>query len=338
MKTSKLVFTYLFNGFLSLLFISLVGGIVFADEGKKKEFYIGISKIVSHPALDALEKGIQEVVLKKFPGTKFDLQNANGEISTASSIARKFKSEKVDLCVGIATPTAQALVNTIKKTPIIYCAVTDPVDAGIVRSYNAGEKNVTGVSDMTPVKEQIILLNRIKKIKNLGHIYSSHEANAVRLAQIAKKSCKELGIGFIETTVSNSSEVKQAVQAIIRRVDGIYISNDNTIVSALSSVADVAMKHKVPIISADPGSAEKIDVLVAWGFDYYKMGIKTGKIIIDVLNGKATESIPTIYMTDESDIDLLINMDVARKLGIVFPKDILKNANTVIENNKIVKR
>ncbi len=320
--------------------VCIVGCIIVspASAEKMQSVSIGISKIAAHPALDALEKGVMDVVKLSYPEAKFDLQNANGEISTAASIAHKFKSQNVTLAVGIATPTAQALVNVIKDAPVIYCAVTDPVDAGLIKSFDAGEKNVTGVSDMTPVKEQIMFLNRVKKIKTLGHVYSSSEANAVRLAEIAKQACKELGIKFVETTVSNSSEVKQAVQAIIRRVDGIYISNDNTVVSALSAVSDVALKHKIPVISADPSSAETIPVLAAWGFDYYKMGRKTGEVIVSVLKGKKTETIPTVFMTDTSDVDLLLNMDVAAALGLIFPADALKNANTIIKDGKVIKK
>lgn len=305
---------------------------------EKSDPLIGISKIVAHPALDALEKGIQDVVKQSFPQARFDLQNANGELVTAATIAQKFKSEKADLCVGIATPTAQALANTIKDAPVIYCAVTDPVDAGIVRSYKAGEKNITGVSDMTPVKEQIAFLNQIKPLKTLGHVYASNESNAVRLAEIARSVCKDMGIGFVESTVSNSSEVKQAVQAIIRRVDGIYISNDNTVVSALNSVSEVAMKHKIPVMSADPSSAETIPVLAAWGFDYYKMGQRTGQLVVDVLKGKKPETVPTIFMTDPSDMDLLLNEDVAKKLGLSFPQEARDKANTRIKDGKLVKR
>jgi putative ABC transport system substrate-binding protein len=302
------------------------------------EILIGISKIVSHPALDAVERGTQEVVLLKYPHARFDLQNANGEMSTASSIAQKFKSGGVTLAVGIATPTAQALVNAIKDVPVIYSAVTDPVGAGLVRSTEKGEKNVTGISDMTPVKAQIELLNRIKPIKTLGHVYTSSEANAVSLAAIARDVCKKMGIAFVETTVSNSAEVKQAVQTIAGRVDGIYISNDNTVVSALAAVASVAKKHKVPVMSADPSSAETTPVLAAWGFDYYKMGKATGRLVVRILNGEKPENIPTIFMTDASDVDLLINLDVAKELGLTFPEDVLANANTIIEGGKLRKQ
>ncbi len=299
---------------------------------------IGISKIVAHPALDALEQGVQDGVLERFPKAKFDLQNANGELTTAASIAQKFKAEKVNIAVGIATPTAQALVGAIKERPVVFCAVTDPEGAGLVKSVKVGEKNVTGTSDMTPVKEQIILLNRIKKINTLGHVYSSSESNAVTLAAIAKEVCKELGIKFIETTVTNSSEVKQAVQTIAPRVDGIYLSNDNTIFSALSAVTNVAMKHNIPIMSADPSSAVDNDVLAAWGFDYYKMGKVTGKLCADILEGEKPVDIPTVYMTEPSDVDLLVNLDVAKKLGLTIPGDIVGSANKVIKNGKLTQK
>ena len=303
-----------------------------------KKILIGISKIVSHPALDAVEKGIQDELAANKITADFDLQNANGDINTAASIANKFKDEKVTLAVGIATPTAQALVNGIKDVPVVFSAVTDPVKAGLVTSLSKGEGNVCGVSDLTPVKEQIVLLMKLKKVKRLGHIYSSSEDNAVALAALVKQACKDLGIEYVETTVTKSSEVKQALQTIIGRVDAVYISTDNTVVSALSAVSEVCMDKKVPIMSADPSSAESNEVLAAWGFDYYKMGRATGRMVIDILKGKKPADIPTMFMTQASDIDLFVSLDVAKKLGITVPPAIVKTANTVVENGKVIKK
>ena len=329
---------------LNILILVAAAAVSFAVTGCGKkatseEVKIGISKIVSHPALYSVEKGIQDELKDLgFKKVTYDLQNANGELSTASSIAQKFKSDKVDIAVGIATPTSQALVNVMDETIVIYSAVTDPVDAGLVTSFNKGEKNITGVSDMTPVKDQITFLMKLKKIKKLGHIYASHEANAVTLAKMAKSACQELGIEFIETTVNNSSEVKQAAQSIAGRVDAFYLSTDNTVISALSAVADVAKANKIPIMSADPSSAEKFEVLAAWGFDYYKMGRATGKLISRILNGEKPESIGTVFMTDPSDVDLLINLDVAESLGIKIPDNIVKQASRVVKNGELVKK
>jgi len=313
---------------------------VYAGEEKPAEEkqVIGISKIVSHPALDAVEQGIQDELADLGYDLEYDLQNANGEVSTAASIANKFKSEGVAVAVGIATPTAQALANVLDEIVVIYSAVTDPVDAGLVDSFDRGGQNVTGVSDMTPVREQIELLNRVKKIRRLGHVYTSSEANAVRLADMAREACEDLGIEFIESTISNSAEVKQATQSIISRVDGLYVSTDNTVVSALAALTEVAMKNGVPVMSADPSSAETFDVLAAWGFDYYKMGRATGRLVAEILEGKKPEDIPTRFMTDPSDIDLLINLDVSQELGLEFPQDIIDNASKIVENGELKTR
>ncbi len=306
---------------------------------KSEKVVIGISKIVSHPALDAVEKGIQDELKQEgYTNLTFDLQNANGEISTAASIAQKFKADQVKIAVGIATPTAQALRNALKDSIVIYSAVTDPADAGLVKSLTAGEKNIAGVSDMTPVKDQIMFLKKIKDIKRLGHIYASHEANAVTLAKMAKKACDELGIEFVESTVTNSSEVKQAAQTIAGRVDAFYLSTDNTVISALSAVVDVAKANKLPIMSADPSSAEKFDVLAAWGFDYYKMGRTTGRLIAKILSGEKPENIPTVFMTEPSDVDILLNLDVAKKLGITIPEKIISQASRIVKDGKMTKK
>ena len=303
---------------------------------KDNGILIGISKIVSHPALDAIEQAIQdELVAQGVENVTYDLQNANGDVNTAATIANKFKAEKVNIAIGIATPTAVALANAIKDAPVIYSAVTDPVGANLVESFDKGGPNVTGVSDMTPVKEQIEMLNRIKPLKALGHVYSSGETNAVILAGMAKEACEELGIEFIEATVTNSSEVKQATQAIIDKIDGLYVSTDNTVVSALASLTDVAVKNGVPIMSADPSSAEKFEVLVAWGFDYYKMGRATGRMVKQILDGKKTSEIPTMFMTDPSDIDLLVNLDLAKKMGIEIPADIVNSANKLVKDGSL---
>jgi putative ABC transport system substrate-binding protein len=293
---------------------------------------------VSHPALDAIVKGIQdELAALKVPA-EYDLQNANGDINAASSISKKFQSEKVTLAVGVATPTAQSLVKTLKGTPIVFSGITDPVKAGLVASLDKGEKSVTGYSNMTPVKQQLELLLRVKKIKRLGHLYTGSEVNAVVLAGVVKKACKELGIEYVETTVTKSAEVKQAAQAISGRVDAIYVSTDNTVVSAMSAVAEVAMKQRIPIMSADPTSAEAHPVMIAWGFDYYKMGRATGKLIDEILKGKKPEHIPTRFMTKASDVDLLVNLDVAKKLGLTIPSDVIASANKVVKNGGLTKR
>lgn len=306
--------------------------------GQKEEngtIKIGISKIVEHPALNAIEQGIQDQLADMgYTDIEYDLQNAAGDMNTAAQIAAKFKMEKVNLAVGIATPTAIALATGMKDQPVIFSAVTDPVDAGLVDDLKKGKNNVTGVSDMTPVKEQIEIITKILKVKTLGHIYSAGEPNAVKLAEMAEAACKDLGLNFVAATVANSGEVMQAVVSIAGKVDAIYLSTDNTVFSALSAVVEGADKAGVPVISADPTTGADSGVLAAYGFDYYKLGRATGRLVARVLEGEDPASIPTQFMTEASDLSLVLNLDVAKKLNLTIPRALIDKAGTVVENGK----
>jgi putative ABC transport system substrate-binding protein len=312
--------------------ISLVLGFYGCGGGSN---VIGISKIVSHPALDGTEKGIQDELKALGYNFKFDLQNANGDANAAKTIANKFMTNRVKIAVGIATPTSQALAGTISDIPVVFTAVTDPVEAGLVKTLEADGRNITGISDMIPVKAQIEFLLSLKPVKVLAHIYTSSEKNAVLLAELAKKACAELNIEFAASAVTKSAEVKQAAQLLAGKVDAFYVTTDNTVVSALSAIAEIAADKKIPIMSADPASAENIPVLAAWGFDYYKMGRATGKMIDEILKGRNPGTIPTRFMTDPKDIDLLINLDVAKDLGITIPNEVVGKASKLIRDGKL---
>ncbi len=293
---------------------------------------VGLAKFVSHPALDAIEKGIIDEISAARPGIKFDLQNSNADMGTAAQIARRFKDGKVALAIGIATPTAQALANAIKDSPVIYAAVTDPVAAGLVASLERGGPNVTGSSDMTPVRQQLDFLGSLKPVKRLGHVYNAGEANSARLAELVRAYCKEKGMSLVETTVTNSAEVKQAVLSIAGRIDAIYLGNDNTVFSAINAVAEVAIQRRLPLVTADPSSAEAgVPVLAALGFDYYAMGRATGRIALRVLAGEKTSSIPTYLSTDPRDLLLVLNKDSAAKIGLELPEAVLARAQVLVE-------
>jgi putative ABC transport system substrate-binding protein len=211
----------------ALLIVSLSTSMLFAAGAQEAATAavpkIGVSKIITHPALDAVEKGMQDHLAAVGVDVKFDFQNANGDISTANSIAQKFKADKVSMVVGIATPVAQALANTFSDIPVIFSAVTDPLAAGLVPSYGPYTGNVAGVSDMNPVEAQIALLVRLTGAKAIGNVYASGEANGVLLNQMAADACKKLGVELVSAAVANTSEVMSATQSIVKRVGAMII-------------------------------------------------------------------------------------------------------------------
>lgn len=296
-------------------------------QSKPEAVKIGISKLMAHPALDSIEKGIKDYLLKNGIDADVETQNANGDISTAVSIAQLFDTEKKDLVVGIATPTAQALANTFEDIPVVFATVTDPESAGL-----SGLENVAGTSDMVPVEEHLKIIEEVTGAERIGMIYTSGEANGITLMEAMKEACEKNGVELITASVSNSSEVKMAAESIIDRVDAMYEATDNTVISAIAAVSEVCMDNSVPLFSADVTSSFDTDVLIAGGFDYYASGKLTGEVIRRMLNGEEAEDIGTLYL---EDLEILVNLDVATRLGIQIPDDIMQRARYVIENGEI---
>ena len=325
-----------------LILLTMIAGLIFtscnAKKSGSKQVKIGIAKIVQHPALDAAEQGIIDVINENGINAEFDLQNANGDVNTAAQIAAQYKVKKVDIAVGIATPVAIALSTTLKDTPIVFGTVTDPVGAGLVDTLEHGKGNVTGMSDAIPTVEHIKLFAKVTGIKTLGYIYTSNEANSVSALELVKQGCKEAGLELVTQAISQSSEVKQAAETIINRVDGIYLTTDNTVFSAIASLVDVFGRAKKPIFSGDVTAAKEGGIFMASGFNYYKAGRATGEIVVKILNGTKPDTIPVRFMTEPSDSDLLIDLDVAKACGLSIPEDLKNSANMIFENGKLIEK
>lgn len=308
------------------------------SSSESKKVKIGIAKIVQHVALDAVEQGVIDAINDAGFNADYDLQNANGDPNTANQIASQFKDEKVDVAVGIATPVAVALANTLKNTPVVFGTITDPLGAGLVKTLEHGESNVTGMSDELPSAEHIKLFAKLTGIKTLGYIYTASEDNSVSSLSLVEKGCKEAGLDLVTQSISNSSEVKQAAESIVSRVDGIYLTTDNTVFSALPSLVTVFNKAKKPIFSGDVTGAKNGGCFMASGFNYYKAGRATGEMVVQILNGAKPSEIPVRFMTKPEDSDLLFDLDACDDCGITIPQEYLDQATYIIKDGKLTEK
>jgi putative ABC transport system substrate-binding protein len=297
---------------------------------------IGIAKIVQHEALDAVENGLQDALVLRGYNVEADLQNANGDVNTAAQIANKFKNDKVDIAVGIATPMAQALSNAIKDIPVVFSAVTDPVGARLVTSLDRGEGNVTGLSDAIPTVEHIGMFQQIAGIKTLGYIYTSSEENSVSALALVEEGCEKYGITLVAQTINSSADLRQAAQSLVGRVDGIYLTTDNMVFSALPALIEVFGGAKKPVFSGDVTGAMNGGCLIASGFNYYKAGLATGNMIADILEGTPPADIPVKFLTDPGESDLLFDLDAAANCGITISEDLLNQANYIFQDGELI--
>lgn len=291
---------------------------------------IGITQIVEHPALDAARQGfIDRMTELGYTDATYDIQSAQGDQGTAITIAQKFQADGVDIVLAIATPAAQAAAQVIRDIPILITAVTDPVEAELVDSIERPGTNVTGTSDLTPVKSQLELLQElVPTARRVGVIYNAGEVNSVVQVDIAKAAAKELGLTIVEATATNSGEVFQAAQSLVGRVDALYVPTDNTAVSAIESVIIVAEQAKLPLITGEDLSVES-GALATVGLDYYVLGRQTADIAHRVLQGADPAETPIEYL---DDMNIVINLGAAKRMGVTVSDDLLKQASQIFEN------
>lgn len=287
-------------------------------------YSIGISQIVTHPALDATVQGFQDALTEAgYTNVTFDLQNAEGDMATTASIAQKFAGDDLDLVLGVATPTAQALVKQITDGPVLFTAVTDPVGAGLVEDPNMPSANVTGVSDMQPVKPILELATTFRPdAKNVGMVYNAGESNSVFLVEQAEKDAATMGLTIVKAPASTSAEVQAAATSLVGRVDAIAVIGDNTAVSALEAIVKVCNENDIPLVAGDPDSVKR-GAVACYGFDYYDLGKQTGAMAAQILSGTAIADIPVQFA---ENLQLSINETAAAAQGVTIPEDLAADA------------
>lgn len=296
---------------------------------EKKEYTVGVSQFAPHPSLDAATEGFKKALEDKGLKVKFVDQNAQGDQNNTRSIAQKLAGDKVDMIFANATPSAQAALSVTKDIPILFTSVTDPVGAGLVKSFDEPGDNITGTTDNHPdaTKKTIDFMTKEVGAKKIGIVYNSGEQNSVVQVEAVEKLAKENGASLVKVSVSTSAEVKQASESLVGRVDAIYIPTDNTVVSALESVISVANSKKIPLFVGELDSMKK-GAVAASGFSYYDLGYETGEMAAEILTGKKKPS--EIPVALPQSLALMINKKAAEAQGLTV-KDEWKNAGEFYE-------
>lgn len=305
------------------------------DNDNKSAFKVGIAVINNHPALLEIEQGIIDELKAQNMNVIIDSQNANNDANIINAIASKFASDKKDLSIGIATPAAVALANSITDRPVFFATVNDPIGAGLVDSFDKGKNNVTGLCDALPIREHLKIYHSIYPFKKLGFIYNGAEKNSITMLKTTQEVCKEMGVELLPITIYNPAEVNMAAESLVSRVDAFYVVTDNTLVSGLTALITAAANNKKPIFSEDYTSAVNGGILYAIGFDYYKAGRKTGKMAVEILKGKSPDEMPVTFMEYPEESVVIVDMDRAKALNIEIPKELITENTKIIENNKI---
>ncbi len=290
---------------------------------------IGVSQIVEHPALDAVRQGMLDSLKEEgyVVGDNLTVvyENAQGNMVTATQIATKLLSSPLNLIVGISTPSAQTIFYTAKRMdkriPIVFTAVSDPSAAKL----EPGESHypITGVTDAPDVKAVLTLMQTmLPRFKTIGFIYNSSEPNSVSTINQFKALLKDSNITVREAMVNKTADVAQAMHSLVGKVDALYFPQDNTVVSAIESVINIAESPNrrsaaLPLFCSDPLLVKR-GVLAAVGYDYVEVGLESGLVVAKLLKGEDVKDIPVHH---PPRLKTIVNFPLARRLGLTIPKE-----------------
>lgn len=284
-----------------------------------------ITQVVEHKALDTTVKGIiaglKEHGFVDGKNLSLKIESAQGSAVLAAQIATKYINQNPEVVVGVGTVAAQSFAKYAQQgqTKLIFSSVTDPISSGLVKELNNPSNNTSGVSNFVALEPQLLMFKKLQPhLSKLGVIYNAGETNSVYIVQQLQTLCPKLGISLITQTVNRSADVAQAATKLSKQVDAFFISNDNTLLSALQSVIVAANRAQIPVYVSDTDAVE-LGALAALGPNQYQIGVQTGKMIASVLNGANINQLPVEY---PNKTELYINRACAKMLSMQIPTDL----------------
>lgn len=303
--------------------------------GPEKVYTVCITQIATHPDLDSNRQGIIDAMAEEGfiegENVEFIIRNAEGDMTTAASIADYFVSLEPDIIHAITTPSAQTLVAAAEGTdiPIIFSSVTDPVTAGLVPSWEAAAANVTGVSDWFEMPPQVeFILDVLPDVEVLGTAYNPGEVNAAVQAEILNDVAPDYGLTVVEATAASTADVYAAGMSLVGRCDAVWIPTCNTVGGVgIESIIQVGEENGLPVFGSAVGMIGK-GLVGGCSVDYYWIGKQAGYMAARILNGEDIADIPPI----KSAVSTVVYPAAADRMGITIPQAIIDEADIVLED------
>lgn len=284
---------------------------------------IGVIQPMDHPSLNTIRETIISELEAYTTDRKIEIifKNANGDNTLLPSIMQTMINDGVDLLIPIGTATAQSALASTSTIPIVFSAVSNPIEAGIVTDFSVTSGNITGVSNSIAIEDIFELAKVLSpEATTFGFVYNSSEINSLTGIKRAKEYCDAKGITYKEATITSTSELQQAVSSLVGDVDAFFTPNDNTVASAMTTYVQLATDAILPIyVGAD--SMVNDGGLATVGIDYTILGKQTVDMVIRIINGETIADNPVEVINEYAKI---INKNTSDILNITIPDDLLE--------------
>ena len=291
-------------------------------KAEEKTYTVGICQLVQHAALDAATEGFMDALTEKLgDNVKFDLQNAQGESTTCSTIVTGFVANEYDLIMANATPALLAAVSATDTIPILGTSVTDYATALAIDDMDASVGtgiNVSGTSDGVPAQMYAdTVMELVPEAKSVAVLYCSAEPNSVLQADQFIACMDELGVDTTVYTFTDSNDIQAVVTSAVEGADAMYIPTDNTAASNMTIISNVCTAAGLPVICGEEGMCGA-GGLATVSISYYDIGHVCGEMAYDILvNGADVSTMPIGYAASPAK---KYNPDFADAIGFEMPE------------------
>lgn len=297
-----------------------------------EQYKIGFAYFAPEPSLESCQRGLLEGLaeLGFIEGRNLTIAHthAQGEMVNIPQMLQAMDATEAEAIVTFSTPVLQSALTMVKRKPVVFTYVTDPLAAGAGRSFEDHVAHVTGIGSLPPVEETVKIVRRVlPQVKTIGTLYNSGEANSLKIVSMLREATRGAGIGLVELTAANSNEVVQAMQALVtRRIDAFYMVSDNTAYLAFDAILKIADGATLPVIIDDPDYVDK-GALFACGPGYYHSGKAAAPLLARVLRGERPADIP---MANVSVNTTKFNRAAIAKLGLEIPPEVIRELETPV--------
>ena len=281
--------------------------------------------------IEGLRYGLNELGLQE--GKQFTLvvRDTKGDLKIAEDAARDFEREKVNLLYVMASAVIAAAKAATVNTPIVFCIGSDPVTFGLVNDFATPGGRLTGVhypvKDLT-AKRLEILKEMLPKIGRVLTIYDPKNQVAADGAALAREEAKRLGLKLIERHVKSVDELRKALQEIkTKEADAFFYLADALVVGQSQLIIDTAKAKKLPTMLQDQSLVAK-GGLASYGQNYFEIGRISAKYVQRVLSGTPPKE---LKIETVDSVELAINLQTAKQLGVTIPPQVLARAQKVIK-------
>ena len=315
------------------LLASCTSKVEYTPVDKNKEtIKVGILQPVEHVALGAARKGFEDALKAAGLPNKIDISysNAGGNDADLVTLAKNL-IDSCDLNLGIGTGASKALlgaqVNAGLKKPLLFTAVTDPVEAGLVKSADNPSGYVCGTTDANPVEAQIALVKEFKaSASKIGVMYTQTEENSKVQADQAEAAIKAAGMTADIKTCTNSSDIKATAEALVADgVDAIYLPTDNNIAANMNAVKQAANAGNTLVVCGEEGMLTE-GGHITLSIDYYNLGKNTGEMAASLIKNDTKPTDYKVVAVPASNCSYVMSSSNIAAAGLTMP-DTMKNAH-----------